>query len=466
MAETKKKTTTKTAATKKAARSSGSKKTTTRKKPAAKKSAAKKSASKKTTTRKVAATKNTTPKPPKRPTVILQTVEESDFTLQVQDDRHIGFYRNIAVGFFVITVLLFAAIFFTSVRRATVTIRYVPEEFTFADVIALAPERGDEKTIAGLIDVAPIQIEDVFIPSGTAQEEIPITGTVTIVNEFSKDQPLVKTTRLLSDKGVMYRLEESVVVPAGEQITDVPVYADVPGMDSGVPAGQFTIPGLWEPLQEKIYAIANEPLSGGLLEKGVISPEDMQNAEREMRERLLEQATTLAQETINPAASHLNGFVVSLDELRIERDAEIGDDVEDFVVSAKANAVVARYQGVELQEVMQTRLEQEHVSNYVSLHIPPSGPSVRIESYDLTTGRAQLSILTQMVKTINDSAEIFTKENFLGKDSLEVEQIIAVLDEFDQIESSIDFFPYWIRKIPSVGGVVEIVFEHIEVVEE
>ncbi len=450
------------------------KKSTTKKKPsgAKKKATSAKRGVKKTTATKVSTTRKRAVRKPAakapvaspRKTVVLQTMSDGAFIHN--ESPQVGMYRKIAVGFFVLTVVLFAAIFFTSVRRATITLSYIPELFTYADVIQLAPERVDEKTIAGTVEVREVVLSNRYAPQGREQVEVPVSGTVTIINNHTKDQPLVKTTRLLSPDGKLYRLSNGVVVPAGGEVTDVEIYADQDGDEFAIDPTEFTIPGLWEPLQKKIYAKNTEPFIGGLIERGVIAAQDMQDAESDMREQLVSYATGLIEQEEVEAQSHLDTFIVTLDSLSIERSAEIGDEVQELTLKGKANAVVVRYQKEELQELVRAQLNQEAIPEYLQLGYDPSLLTVRVESYDLETGRAQLSLFEQMPKVLVESSPQFSVEQFFGKSQFSIIQDVELLDGIDHIGVQVEFFPYWVHKVPKVGGTVGVTIEQIPFDEE
>ena len=91
-----------------------------------------------------------------------------------------------------------------------------------------------------------------YMPSSVEVIEDKAIGNITIINESSLDQPLVATTRFLSEDGVLFRLKERVTVPSQGQI-EAEVYADKEGESGNIGSSSFTIPGLSSSVQKLIY---------------------------------------------------------------------------------------------------------------------------------------------------------------------------------------------------------------------
>ncbi len=92
-------------------------------------------------------------------------------------------------------------------------------------------------------------------------------GFVTIYNFHNKPQSLIATTRLTSQSGLIFRIDENIVVPSVKSVNgeDVPgeikvsMTADKIGLEYKIEPDKFSIPGLWEGLQDKIYGVSLQP---------------------------------------------------------------------------------------------------------------------------------------------------------------------------------------------------------------
>ncbi len=428
---------------------------------AIKKTTTKKPAKRKAPARKKTARKKAAP----RKTLVLQTVSD-DYVYGGGSHRghaHLSLYRNIALGFFIVTILLFAAIFFTSVRRASINVTYVPEVFRYSDVVRVASERFDENTVLGAVELRDVSFDQEYITETRQKAANLVRGRIRIVNEHSNDQPLVKTTRFLNEDGVLFRLSESVVVPAGGELNDVEVYADEEGSDYEVMAGHFIIPGLWEPLQKKIYGESTVDFSGGFVEIGVITSDDMQRGEAAIREAMIAHAYQTILDESPEEDRRFDGLNVTLDGLSISSDSAIGDTVDRFTLVATAKAIVVRYQTKELHELSRSRISTEPLPEYLTIEYPEDGLSVRVESYDLDAGTAQLSLFAELEKVIVPEADYVSTGNFLGKTKEDIDALLNDIQGLSDVDAAIEFFPYWVKRVPRVGGAVDVTVRAIEV---
>lgn len=94
-------------------------------------------------------------------------------------------------------------------------------------------------------------------------------GTITVSNMQDAPQALIKNTRFETADGLIFRIRDSITVPAarnGEPGTlSVTVYADEAGERYNIPATTFTLPGLKSSpdLYTKVNARSTEAMKGG-----------------------------------------------------------------------------------------------------------------------------------------------------------------------------------------------------------
>lgn len=103
---------------------------------------------------------------------------------------------------------------------------------------------------------------------GTETVNQPAQGTITILNKQATPQQLIKNTRFETPDGLIFRIHESVTVPAARG--DVPgelaitAYADASGDTYNVGPTTFTLPGLaGGALFTQVTARSDAPMSGG-----------------------------------------------------------------------------------------------------------------------------------------------------------------------------------------------------------
>ena len=92
-------------------------------------------------------------------------------------------------------------------------------------------------------------------PSVDAQAQLQAQGTVRITSSYSSDITLVRTTRLLTPDGRLFRLAQTVLLPADGQVR-IPVYADQNGSVYAIGPTTFTIPGLPSDLQQYFSVVS------------------------------------------------------------------------------------------------------------------------------------------------------------------------------------------------------------------
>jgi|GEM_PF-469056 hypothetical protein len=173
------------------------------------------------------------------------------------------------VGFVIVVMNMFVG--------ATVTIIPKQEnafiEGTFTAI--RGGNAGDETAISFEIMDLTTQ-ESTQIPATTEQQsERRASGTIVVYNNYNtSEQRLVKKTRFEDDKGHVYRINESIVVPGihteeGKTVPgslEVTVYADEPGEEYNIGLADFTLPGFKGTSQyNKIYARSKTLMTGGFI---------------------------------------------------------------------------------------------------------------------------------------------------------------------------------------------------------
>lgn len=173
-------------------------------------------------------------------------------------------------------------------------------------------------------------------PSGEEYVEEKASGQIVIYNNYnSANQRLIKNTRFETPEGLIYRINESVVVP-GQYTEDgvkvpgsieVTVYADEPGENYNIGLTDFTIPGFeGSPRFEAFYARSKTEMTNGFVgDKKVISENEEASARAEIQSDLESQ---LREEAI---AQKPEGFELYPDAIFISftplSDAERGSKV-------------------------------------------------------------------------------------------------------------------------------------------
>jgi len=134
--------------------------------------------------------------------------------------------------------------------------------------------------------------------TGEEQVERKASGKIIIYNTYdSSDQRLIKNTRFETPEGLIYRINESVVVPGrtgtGAQMSpgsvEVIVYADEPGEKYNIGLKDFTIPGFKDdPRFKAMYARSKSEMTGGFVGKvKKVAESDLASARNELQTNLM-----------------------------------------------------------------------------------------------------------------------------------------------------------------------------------
>ncbi len=107
------------------------------------------------------------------------------------------------------------------------------------------------------------------VPAETTEtKNDPAQGTITIYNAQTTPQQLIKNTRFATPAGLVFRIRESVTIPAGTSnapgSVTATVYADEGGEKYNVGPSDFTVPGLQGSKSfDLVYAKSTTAMSGG-----------------------------------------------------------------------------------------------------------------------------------------------------------------------------------------------------------
>lgn len=363
--------------------------------------------------------------------------------------RHRAF-RNIAITFAVLTVLLLIVVAYTAYTSAVIKVKLddVVKDVSFR--VALTEERIDHPLEQQAVKATFLESTETasgtFTPEQTGERTGKAGGTVTLHNETDRSQPLVATTRLLTADGVLFRLKQAVRVPA-QGTLDAVVEADGTGSETEIGPSKFTIPGLNKTLQESIYATSSAPMVRGATTEKTVSAEDLEKARLSLRNGIIEKARTAAEATTKTTLSD-EDLVVTI--TRETSSAKAGDSASSFTMSLTATvvAVIADTSDVRKQieqQVQGTQISDDDELTYTLVNYDPIAKTVTMD------GKATTE------RTIDRNSSIFDPVNFIG---MTPEQVVSFLENYEGIASvEVTITPYWQKRLPRVPSRVQIAFE-------
>jgi len=282
-------------------------------------------------------------------------------------------------------------------------------------------------------------------------------GIITIFNKGATAQRLVATTRFKSPDGLIFRIPQTINVPAGAKTgaTVTPgsvvsaVYADRPGAEYNIGPTQFTIPGFeGMPKFSDFYATSDKPMTEGIIGPAkVVTEKDFTTAQEEL--------TAKVKDEILKSLKDRGGELKILDAIAIKLDApevnaKVGEAAEDLEMSIQGSADTIAFRESDVIELVKNFVSQKNdmelllkdlVISYIN---PQPGADKTSLSFDAqVNGWAAAKVDTNTIK--NDVRG-------MSEDSIR-----SYLKGIKEIESTrILLSPFWVRSIPKDAGKIKI----------
>ncbi len=428
----------------------------------------------------------------------LSSMSSPSFSLS---SAHGSLYRKLAYAFLLLTVIIFLSVLWLSTVQATVDIRAERTSVRADQLVEIqrVPQSGQ---IPGrILQTRVRRVSQEFEVKGageatssttptakpadnpspttttsaqpaakssstTSSASTVVRGEVTIVNNYSKPQTLVRTTRLLTPEGKLFRLDKQVVVPAGGQVT-APVYADKAGLDYLIGPSKFTIPGLWVDLQTLIYAetkkgfqaktdageVINptqpEPItpapSTGTGAK-VVTSQNIDEAHGLIFDLVVEQAKRSLAAEVGDA--RLNGSAYFVKILSKEVSVRPGQSARTFTAGIEVEVTGVFYSMDDMQALIRSRLKEKLPEGREFLPFNEKNIVYTLESADVSAEQAKLRVVADAEYRLTASVPGLDKGEMTGKSAEEVTERLKQIDGVNEV--TVQMKPSWLRKLPSL----------------
>lgn len=338
-------------------------------------------------------------------------------------------------------------------KKVTITV-FAKEDNKTVDLTVKVGKTTADDVLSGLVDTTSFPFTQKYYPSGYKTLDDVATGQVIIYNKTTADQTLVKTTRLLTSSGVLFRLSNQVTVPANNQVT-ADVYADKAGKDYEIGPSQFTIPGLSAEKQKFIYAESKVNMVGGVKKVGVITDNDLQAAKKDYEEKVkqayLEKLGALPDDT------RLAVQVVSVNS---SADKKLGDEVSEFSLTGSSTLVLVQYKAGDMRALVEKELVGKVRAGAEKIVSSGADANAVINNYDKEAGTAELTVSQNVMATLDANGDKLSAQYFMGKNKDEIERYVLGLDHVSGVE--VKFRPVWISKAPSVPDNIKVVVKNVK----
>lgn len=294
-----------------------------------------------------------------------------------------------------------------------------------------------------------------FSATGKKLIEKKAEGIVRIYNETQTDQVLIAQTRLQpplekfplpleENENPWFRTLERVVIPANGY-TDVEVVADAPGEKYNIGPSTFSIPGLAGTARYTfIYGESFKPMQGGAkTEVSEVTDDDIKNAENAMKNKAFEEIPNFLRKKADIDFIVLDE-AIEINIIDATTSIKTGSEVEKFPFQVKAEAKTLSFKKEDMDNFTQwfiknqVPVDKEFDENSLDI-------SYSLETINFDTGKLILSL--------NIKGKIFSSINEISFKKALSEKSLDEAQMFLQNQpgikkSKIEFFPFWLKKIP------------------
>ncbi|MCF7819981.1 MAG: hypothetical protein K9M44_00715 [Candidatus Pacebacteria bacterium] len=363
----------------------------------------------------------------------------------------ISLYKKLARLFIVLTAILLLAIVYFSFSKLTIAISPAEEVVNNNVLLDVYNKPDSDSVLSGSVMSITAESEDTFLASGEEIIGEEIAGTVTIINNYSKDQALVATTRLLSPDDKLYRIKDSVNVPAGGSL-EVEIYTEEVKPEMAISPTQFIIPGLWSGLQDQIYAKNNETFIYRTKTEKYVRPSDIAQAQQELKNKLINKVRAEAKRMFSDDYEVI--YDINTDLTDFDYEVEPGDNVSEFSITAESQVVIIAFLKERARELAYNKLSLLIPADKQIQEFKAEDLTYNLDNYNLKDGVATVKISFSGKMSLKDNAEILDRSQLVN---LKREQIEKYLENFPEIDSfELKFFPGFVKSAPSLPEKIEI----------
>jgi hypothetical protein len=356
-----------------------------------------------------------------------------------------------------VLILAFLSCYFT-LSKAEIEIWPESEVLSFEVKLTVDKTAGSvnfsNKVIPGKVLEAEKTITEEFSSSGTALKEKKAEGIIRVYNDYSTSpQVLIATTRFVSADGKLFRTPTKITIPGGHYeegkfvsgYFDVQVKADQPGPEYNIGPSTFSIPGFaGTALYTKFYGKSFQAMTGGLREETPqVTQEDLDQAQKILEEKALQNCQTVLKEKISPEFVLLE----EVSETKIVETFSLAKEKEElekfsFQVKAESEALVFRSEDAEnfARDFILSRIAESKKIHQESLKI-----NYNPETVDLESGKIIL-VLDMEAKIYSDIDAENLKKGLQRKSLTEAKLFLENQSQITQV--SVEFWPFWVKKVP------------------
>lgn len=377
-----------------------------------------------------------------------------------------SFGKKLFFGLSMVTILVIAVVLFLVLPTATISVeqntQLIAKETDL--VVDQSAEQVNplESKIPGKVIEVSKEITKEFEATGKKKITQKASGTITVYNEWdSQSQPLVESTRFVSEDDKIFRSAKTVVVPGFKRLEgkDIPgsvtvsVVADEAGEGGNIKASRFTIPGLKGTVKyEKIYGVSAEAMSGGRTgELRVVSEDDFSKAKKSIEASLKEEIANEIKSQSNSEAMVMEDSIV-IEKTDLTSSKKVGEEAEKFSITFKLKGSALAFNEQNTASLVSELVNQQIPMDKYSL---AGEPKLSYIKADFLPKQNKMNLKVYFEATV---AGKIKKDDILNnvksKNITELKDYFANVEEVKNVD--VKFWPFWVNQVPRIEDKINI----------
>lgn len=382
---------------------------------------------------------------------------EKDLMEEVPRPRSIKLYRKISFFFIFLTLILITAVFLLAFVSMTITV--VPKSETINEkiIVNVFDEEKNQKSnfsreaIVGEVIQVEVLKDNKYETTGAEIISRDIRGKVRIINEYGYSQPLVAKTRLLTPDDKLFRIIETINIPAGGEV-EVEITADDPSEEMAVAPTRFSIPGLPAFKQDKVYAENDEKFIYETQIKKYVQQIDIDKGVSDLKEIL--RGEVEAQYGSQYKGNDSVIYEIDKNSIEIELGAGVNEEADEFEIKIKAIVNLVAFKTAEIKKLSEDKLASIIPSNKKLLSVSDEDMEYSLSNYSFKQGVATVEANFSALVALDEAKGLLDKSKLVG---LNEDQIIKFLESEGKFDSfQIEFSPSFIKKAPQLTDRIKI----------
>lgn len=359
----------------------------------------------------------------------------------------------------IVAILGVFLVFSITFSRVTITLRPHIDSISLpATIVSLDSSIDRSSTDKKIIPAERLEFDRKvsveFESTGREYIEEKAKGKVKIYNSFSSSsQNLVAGTRFLTDRGLLYRLSKTVVIPGAKieagkivpQVVEVELWADEAGEEGNLNGEvSLKIPGFKDsPKYEGFYALAVNGFAGGFKgEARVVSQDDLRRAEELATKKLYEELRSEMTQKIEAGFKTIEGLreieIVKLDSPGVK------SKYDRFSVEATGKGTLLIFKESDLVNMFkELTFRADKAREYID---GSAKLGYQVKTVDLAKGRGEM-VVSGSFKTRAKISEKELAELMVGKKEGSIAEILKSRRDISSF--GVAFFPPWLSQAPA-----------------